>query len=69
MATTPARRLFQVRQALEVLHLDAADRYALGELADNLERKIRKSPIAAAGYPRPVPSSGIYVAAVVLSAP
>ena len=35
----PARRLIQVRIALEVLHLQPADREGMEELAMNLERK------------------------------
>lgn len=35
------RRLFQVRHILEVLHLGQDHRHALGELADNLERKLQ----------------------------
>ena len=36
---TPARRLFQVRLALEVLHLPTEHREGMEELASNLERK------------------------------
>jgi len=38
----PARRLFQVRHALEVLHLPAHDRIGMQELAANLEAKINR---------------------------
>lgn len=36
----PARRLFQVRHALGVLHLPALDRQGLEEFACNLERAV-----------------------------
>lgn len=38
----PARRLFQVRHALEVLHLHAQDRAGMEEHANNLERKLNR---------------------------
>lgn len=45
----PARRLFQVRLALELLALTPEHRECMGELAENLERKYTQRPARVAG--------------------
>lgn len=40
-----AKRLFQVRHALEAMYMPREDRDALGELAMNLERKIENKSV------------------------
>lgn len=42
MGRDPARRLFQVRRAMMVLHLPHADCSALEEFADNLENQLNR---------------------------